>query len=421
MNLFVVPVVYATAVFLTVMVCGEQTREVYMEKHGKVQDLETSASGYIYRTDGQNPPIFIKLGEGNNENFNAILEDFKKENGFHGMPVVSGKRTSPYHIPVVGEERDVHYNSGRSIDGGGYNQPSSRFGDPTADDFYGGKYGLDYADDSAAPISDVGGYNFDHDDLGDAFDFGPSPFKYHRDVSTDGLKGDAHGLDDQNYFGSPYTHNEYKSPSKHSKAGGSYQKAGHYFSQGTLGDSGYKNQHDFDKGHAGKYGKDDLKSHYKKASGHSNGHKNEADHYGKHKSGTHGVKGHKFGETEHHKKGHKTTGFHNVYHKDEYNKEQKFYDDAHKHGKFDKYGGKHKDFSQKNGGHKHGSHHESGYDEAHKGAAGQFEKGSYHDGHKGHSGESGHKSHHDHKAEYDTLSDNKKYGEHEAAGGDDFY
>lgn len=73
MNLFVVPVVYATAVFLTV-VCGEQTREVYMEKHGKVQDLETSASGYIYRTDGQNPPIFIKLGEGNNENFNAILE-----------------------------------------------------------------------------------------------------------------------------------------------------------------------------------------------------------------------------------------------------------------------------------------------------------------------------------------------------------
>lgn len=150
-------------------------------------------------------------------------------------------------------------------------------------------------------------------------------------------------------------------------------------------------------------------------------HKNEGDHYGKHKSGTHGVKGHKFGETESHKKGHKTTGFHNVYHKDEYNKEQKFYDDAHKHGKYDKYGGKHKDFTQKAGGHKHGTSHESGYDEAHKGAAGQFDKGSYYDAQKGHSGESGHKSHHDHKAEYDTLSDNKKYGEHEAAGGDDFY
>jgi len=77
MNLVVVPVVYATVVFLTA-VCGEQTRKVYMEKHGKVQDLETSASGYIYRTDGQNPPIFIKLGEGNNENFNAILEGKEK-------------------------------------------------------------------------------------------------------------------------------------------------------------------------------------------------------------------------------------------------------------------------------------------------------------------------------------------------------
>lgn len=76
MNYLVVAVVYATSVFLTV--CGEQTREVYIQKHDKVQDLETSASGYIYRTDGQNPPIFIKLGEGNNEKFDAILESKKQ-------------------------------------------------------------------------------------------------------------------------------------------------------------------------------------------------------------------------------------------------------------------------------------------------------------------------------------------------------
>lgn len=129
--------------------------------------------------------------------YDNIIIDFKKENGFHGMPVVGGKHESPYHIPVVGEERaPVHYNSGRSIDGGGY-KPSYRFGDPMADDFDDGKYGLDDVDDSAAPISDVGGFNLDHDDLGDAFDFGPSPFKYHRDVSSDGLKGDVHGIDDQ--------------------------------------------------------------------------------------------------------------------------------------------------------------------------------------------------------------------------------
>lgn len=76
MNCLVVAVVYATSVFLTV--CGEQTREVYIQKRDKVQDLETSASGYIYRTDGENPPIFIKLGEGNNEKFDAILESKKQ-------------------------------------------------------------------------------------------------------------------------------------------------------------------------------------------------------------------------------------------------------------------------------------------------------------------------------------------------------
>lgn len=169
----------------------------------------------------------------------------------------------------------------------------------------------------------------------------------------------------------------------------------------------------------GKYGKDENKGHYKKASGHSAGHVDEADHFGKHHSGTHGTVGHKFGETETHKKGQKTTGFHNVYHKDEYNKEQNFYEDAHKYGKHDKYGGKHKDFTHKNGGYKKGGHHESGYDESHKGAAGSFNKGGFYDGHKGHSGEFGHKSHQDHKAEYDTISDNKKYSEN--YGGDDFY
>lgn len=44
------------------------------EERGQFHDLETSESGYIYRTDGQGPPVFIKLGEGNDEKFDAILE-----------------------------------------------------------------------------------------------------------------------------------------------------------------------------------------------------------------------------------------------------------------------------------------------------------------------------------------------------------
>lgn len=67
------PVVYTTVVFFT-MVLGTRTKEIHEEKHDKVQDPETLASGYIYRTDGQSPPLFIRLGEGNNEKYNAILE-----------------------------------------------------------------------------------------------------------------------------------------------------------------------------------------------------------------------------------------------------------------------------------------------------------------------------------------------------------
>lgn len=64
----------AALVFSAVALDARTTREVYAEKFDKVHDLETSASGYIYRTDGQNPPMFIKLGDGKNEKFDAILE-----------------------------------------------------------------------------------------------------------------------------------------------------------------------------------------------------------------------------------------------------------------------------------------------------------------------------------------------------------
>lgn len=73
----VTAVAYTTVAFSAIVVCGAHGRGMYVEKHDKIQDLqtsETSASGYIYRTDGQSPPVLIKLGEGKNEKFDAILE-----------------------------------------------------------------------------------------------------------------------------------------------------------------------------------------------------------------------------------------------------------------------------------------------------------------------------------------------------------
>lgn len=39
----------------------------------RVRDA-SSGSGFIYRTDGRSPPVFIRLGEGKNDRFDAILE-----------------------------------------------------------------------------------------------------------------------------------------------------------------------------------------------------------------------------------------------------------------------------------------------------------------------------------------------------------
>lgn len=68
----------ASVLFSVVVVCGARARGMYaLGKRDNFEDLETSetsASGYIYRTDGQSPPVFIKLGEGKNEKFDAILE-----------------------------------------------------------------------------------------------------------------------------------------------------------------------------------------------------------------------------------------------------------------------------------------------------------------------------------------------------------
>lgn len=108
------------------------------------------------------------------------------------MPSVGAPPASPYNIPVVGQN-DVHH----SGDYSDHKRPSLHFGD-LADNFDDpGHLGLDDADD-ISPIMD--GHHFGGgDDGGDGgFDFGPSPFKYHHDVSPgSGLKSDSFGFDDQ--------------------------------------------------------------------------------------------------------------------------------------------------------------------------------------------------------------------------------
>jgi len=145
--------------------------------------------------------------------------DFKREHGFRDAPSMGENDgngfESPYHIPVLGQEMVERYNDRSSRVGGEFR---STYGDAANDDFDGGenKYyrggsvGLGLDDDGLddryrgpglfANMFNGDGY-FGAAAAGDdgGFDFEPSPFQYHHDVSStaNGLKGDGHGFDEQ--------------------------------------------------------------------------------------------------------------------------------------------------------------------------------------------------------------------------------
>lgn len=56
-------------------------QKIYVEKNVK-NDLATEASGYIFRSDGDNPPILIKLGANNINQYEDVLKNA-------GKPLVS--------------------------------------------------------------------------------------------------------------------------------------------------------------------------------------------------------------------------------------------------------------------------------------------------------------------------------------------
>lgn len=52
-------------------------QKIYVEKNVK-NDLATEASGYIFRSDGDNPPILIKLGANNINQYEDVLKNAGK-------------------------------------------------------------------------------------------------------------------------------------------------------------------------------------------------------------------------------------------------------------------------------------------------------------------------------------------------------
>lgn len=123
------------------------------------------------------------------------------------------------------------------------------------------------------------------------------------------------------------------------------------------------------------------------------------------------------GEKKHHKKGSKTTGYHNVYHKDEYKKDHKFYDESDHSGHFAKHGEKEKKHSADSGYEKKGGFHDSAYDQGHKKKQGSESTGHVDEQHKKYKKKHGYdKYHNDHekygKKHGDNAHDAEGYEEH---------
>lgn len=122
---------------------------------------------------------------------------FKRDHGFRvpssSVMADDGPLQSPYNIPVLGQEKTVRY-------GGGYR---STYGGAVKEDYFGGGDSDGRGRGVAGLLSDnfgnVGNFGAAAaDDDNDGFEFGPSPFKYHYDVSLNAADGDeGDGFDDQ--------------------------------------------------------------------------------------------------------------------------------------------------------------------------------------------------------------------------------
>ncbi|CAK1551504.1 unnamed protein product [Leptosia nina] len=186
----------------------------------------------------------------------------------------------------------------------------------------------------------------------------------------------------------------------HHQGFGHANHGGHYDSHGGKKVEGSKSDHFVDKGGKGHKTDEHHRKEYEEAAGKKRKHHDLAGHKGHHEEEAFGQRGAHFDEKKGHKKGHKTKGFHNKYHKDEFHKEHKFYDDFHKGGEHHRYGKFNARHATNESGKKKAHHVNAGHDIVEKGKNGYSKKGHVDADHRGYKGQSGHDEHHQHHSQH---------------------
>lgn len=159
------------------------------------------------------------------------------------------------------------------------------------------------------------------------------------------------------------------------KAGGQKYNEEEHKKKGFADSKEYKKYDSFGKGKKGHYNEEDYEEFEDTEYGKKASDKEAADHHGQKRAANKGEKSGKFDEKKSHKKGSKTTGYHNVFHKDEYKKVHTFYDDADHRGKFKNFGSDHSRHESGTGAAKSNNHHHSSNDERNAAARGKTKNG----------------------------------------------
>ncbi|XP_050075185.1 histidine-rich glycoprotein-like [Anopheles maculipalpis] len=187
----------------------------------------------------------------------------------------------------------------------------------------------------------------------------------------------------------------------HEQEGGSSYDEDHRAKKGGKTETGYDKKHALDHASKGSYGKEDHKQQYGHGGDRKHSHHDEASHYNDHHAEAKRTKGGKHHEKKHHKKGSKTTGYHNVYHKDEYKKEHVFYDTSDHTGQFKKYGSSHEHHAKDAGQHAKGGHEDHAHQESSHKKAGSKQHGAYDQHHTAFQNGHGEEEHHHDASGYD--------------------
>ncbi|XP_011501462.1 PREDICTED: protein argonaute-2-like [Ceratosolen solmsi marchali] len=243
---------------------------------------------------------------------------------------------------------------------------------------------------------------------------GPGPYAY-TDYGQydDGLGALAPYYPLVHHYESPYQLHDRLDEHRHQQRGedgsfeegeGSERRAEDNSAHGEREEKGYGSQHEFDRGENEDREAAHQEGEYKEEAGHEGGHDESNSEYDAHDEAEAGQEGANFGKKAYRKKGHRTSGFHNVYHKDEYKKDTDFYDEDHNGGHYENYGAFDAHRKDEAAGYEKGGKHDSAYDLGKHGQEGYHNKGLEHNLRKGHQGAEGEDTYREEHTDYDKKA-----------------